>query len=167
MLFKIGLQPASLLQRRLTQVFSCDFYKQFNSYFEEQIRVTASKMSGMNASVAEHKHFCWHWAFPSLNTVRPIAEALVPIFLQSRCSYKFCKFDSTTPVLEYLLNIVAGLRACNFIKKRHRCFSVNFTKYLRTPFLTEYLRWLLLPMKEAMFKINFKDTRTMCEICSK
>ena len=35
---------------------------------------------------------------------------------------------------------------CNFIKKEtlHRCFPVNFAKFLRTPFLTEHLRWLLL-----------------------
>ena len=26
----------------------------------------------------------------------------------------------------------------------HRCFTVNFTKFLRTPFFTEYLRWLQL-----------------------
>ena len=26
----------------------------------------------------------------------------------------------------------------------HRCFPVNFAKFLRTPFLTEHLRWLLL-----------------------
>ena len=32
------------------------------------------------------------------------------------------------------------------IKKRlwHRCFPVTFAKFLRTPFLTEHLRWLLL-----------------------
>ena len=31
-------------------------------------------------------------------------------------------------------------------KKRlwHSCFPVNFTKFLRTPFLIEHLRWLLL-----------------------
>ena len=35
-----------------------------------------------------------------------------------------------------------------FIKKRpwHRCFPVNFAKFLRTPFLTEHFRWLLLDM---------------------
>ena len=27
-----------------------------------------------------------------------------------------------------------------------RCFPVNFAKFLRTPFLTEHLRWLLLPV---------------------
>ena len=34
------------------------------------------------------------------------------------------------------------LKACNFIKKRlqHRCFPVKFTKFLRTPLLTEHLR---------------------------
>ena len=26
----------------------------------------------------------------------------------------------------------------------HRCFPVSFAKFLRTPFLTEHLRWLLL-----------------------
>ena len=26
----------------------------------------------------------------------------------------------------------------------HRCFPVNFAKFLRKPFFTEYLRWLLL-----------------------
>ena len=35
---------------------------------------------------------------------------------------------------------------CNFIKNEtlHRCFPVNFAKFLRTPFLTEQLRRLLL-----------------------
>ena len=34
----------------------------------------------------------------------------------------------------------------SFLTKRlwHRCFSVNFVEFLRTPFLTEHLRWLLL-----------------------
>ena len=43
-------------------------------------------------------------------------------------------------------NKVAGLRPTTVFKKRlwHRCFPVNFRKFLRTPFLTEYLRWLLL-----------------------
>ena len=33
-----------------------------------------------------------------------------------------------------------------YLKKRiwHRCFSANFTKFLRTTFLTEHIRWLLL-----------------------
>ena len=40
-------------------------------------------------------------------------------------------------MLEILFNKVAGLQACNFIKKRlqHRCFSVKFAKSLRASFL--------------------------------
>ena len=41
---------------------------------------------------------------------------------------------------------VAGLQACNFIKKRpqQKCFPVIFTEFLGTPFFIEQLRWLLL-----------------------
>ena len=42
-----------------------------------------------------------------------------------------------TLVLESLFTKVAGLRACNFIKKKlqHRYFPVGIAKFLRTPFL--------------------------------
>ena len=45
-----------------------------------------------------------------------------------------------------LFNKVAGLQACNFIKKRlqHGCFPVNIAKCLRTAFFKEHLRWLFL-----------------------
>ena len=48
----------------------------------------------------------------------------------------FANFTET-PMLESLLNKVAVLEAWNFIKKRlqHRCFLVNFAKFLRTSFL--------------------------------
>ena len=37
-------------------------------------------------------------------------------------------------------------RRATSLKKRlcHRCFPVNFAKFLRTPFFTEHLWWLLL-----------------------
>ena len=43
-------------------------------------------------------------------------------------------------------NKVAGLQAYNVIKERlqRRCFPVNIAKILRTGFLTELVRWLLL-----------------------
>ena len=39
-----------------------------------------------------------------------------------------------------------GLSPATLLKKRirHRCFPLNFVKFLRTPFLTEHLWWLLL-----------------------
>ena len=37
-------------------------------------------------------------------------------------------------------------RPATLLKKRwHRCFPVNFEKFLRTPFFTEH-RWLLLEL---------------------
>ena len=54
----------------------------------------------------------------------------------------------------YIKDSEAVARSCsvrksvpkNFAKKRfwYRCFPVNFAKFLRTPFLAEHLRWLLL-----------------------
>ena len=43
-------------------------------------------------------------------------------------------------------NTCASLRPATLLKKRlwHWCFPVNFAKFLRTPFLTEPLWWLLL-----------------------
>ena len=55
-------------------------------------------------------------------------------------------------MLESLFNKVAGRKTCNFIKKtQHRRFPVNFVKFLRTPFLTEHLWWLLLQLIEEDF----------------
>ena len=49
---------------------------------------------------------------------------------------------------ESLFNKVAGLRPATLLKKRlwHRCFLVNFVKFLRTPFYAEHL-WCVLPIK--------------------
>ena len=46
---------------------------------------------------------------------------------------------------EFFFNNVAG-RPAILLKKRlwHRCFHVNFAKFLRAPFYTKHLRWLLL-----------------------
>ena len=45
------------------------------------------------------------------------------------------------------------------LKKRlwHRCFPVNFAIFLRTPFLSEHLRWLLLQISTTG-----KHTKTVC-----
>ena len=36
------------------------------------------------------------------------------------------------------------VRPAALLKKRHRCLPVNFAKFLRTPFYTKHLWWLLL-----------------------
>ena len=40
-----------------------------------------------------------------------------------------------------------------FIKRLwHKCFPVNFAKFLRTPFFTEHLRWLLLKLHISLMR---------------
>ena len=48
-----------------------------------------------------------------------------------------------------------------FLKKRlwHRCFPVNFAKLVRTSFLTEHLRWVLLAFQSESTLYSF---RTSC-----
>ena len=74
--------------------------------------------------------------------------------LQSRCSWKFRNFHRKAPVSEPLFNKVALFWVCNFIKKKlqHRCFPVNFVKFLRIPFFTEHLRWLILSFMRCNFE---------------
>ena len=64
------------------------------------------------------------------------------------------------------LNKVAGLRPAALLKKSfwHRCFPVNFAKFLRTPFFTEHLQWLLLNLSstelaasESMEQVFYKN----------
>ena len=73
--------------------------------------------------------------------------------LQNRCSWKFRKFHRKTLVSESPFNKVAGLEACDFVKKRlwHKYFPVKFAKFLRTPFFTEHFRWLLLNFNRFYF----------------
>ena len=44
------------------------------------------------------------------------------------------------------VSFLIKLQPATLLKKKfwHRCFPVNFAKILRTPFLTDHLRWLLL-----------------------
>ena len=68
--------------------------------------------------------------------------------LARRCSIKkmFLEIsqnsqENTCARVSFLIKLRATL-----LKKRlwHRCFPLNFAKFLRTLFLTEHLRWLLL-----------------------
>ena len=81
-------------------------------------------------------------------------EAEVDIYFFRK---SFGNFTGKTPVLESLFKKVAGPQACNVIEKRvqHKCFPVKFAKFLRAPFFTEGLWWLL-------FKISNSNNPTIC-----
>ena len=78
--------------------------------------------------------------------IQMIIEAVV-----QRCSVKkrFLEIsqnsqENTCTRISFIMKLQAW--ACHVIKKGlwHKCFSVNFANFLRTPFVSEQLRWLLL-----------------------
>ena len=68
----------------------------------------------------------------------------------------FSKFTGKHPCQRVFFNKIAGFRPATLLKKTlwHRCFPVNFEKFLRTPFFAEHLRWLLLH-KDLQFDLHF------------
>ena len=67
-------------------------------------------------------------------------------FMKKGVLGNFTKFTSKTPVPAPVSE------TCNFIKKRlwHRCFPVNFVKFLRPPFLQNTSRQLLLALTRLL-----------------
>ena len=63
----------------------------------------------------------------------------------------FAKFTEKHLRQSLSLHKVAGLRSATLLKKRlwHKCFSVNFAKFLRTPFLQNTSRRLLLEIAHS------------------
>ena len=61
---------------------------------------------------------------------------------------------------ESFFNRIAGLEACDFIKKRlwQRCFPINFAKFLRKPFLKNtsgrLLPYMTKDLRQAIMKIS-------------
>ena len=70
------------------------------------------------------------------------------IFCKKGVLRNFAKFTGKQLHQSLFFNKVAGLRPTTLLKKRpwHRCFPV---KFLRTPFLTKHLRWLLLTLEHS------------------
>ena len=55
--------------------------------------------------------------------------------------------------------------SATLLKKRlwHRCFPVNFVKFLRTPFFIEHLWWLLLLYPVLVLKNSLKGSLLPCD----
>ena len=68
------------------------------------------------------------------------------VFCKKGVLINFTKFTRKHLCQGLFYNKVAGLSPATLSKKRlwHRCFPVIFVKFLRIPFLTEHLCWLLL-----------------------
>ena len=72
------------------------------------------------------------------------------VFYKNSVLKKLAKLTGKHLCQGLFFNKVAGLRPVTLLKKRfwHRCFPVNFAKFLRTPSPTEHLRWLLISIYE-------------------
>ena len=68
------------------------------------------------------------------------------MFCKKRVLRNFTKYTGKHLCKSLFFNEVSGLRPATLLKTRllHRCFPVNFVKFLRTPILTKHLRWLLI-----------------------
>ena len=75
-----------------------------------------------------------------------------------RCSVKKVFLETLQNLQENTcarISFLIKFRPATLLKKRlwHRCFRLNFAKFLRTPFLTEYL-WSLLLHQEIYFSVR-------------
>ena len=68
------------------------------------------------------------------------------VFCKKGVLRNFAKFTGNYLCQSLFFDKDAGLRPATLLKKRHwhRCFPMNYVKYLRTPFFIEHLWWLLL-----------------------
>ena len=87
------------------------------------------------------------------------------VFCEKGVLKNFVKITEKHLCQSLFLNKVAGVSPATLLKKRpwHRCFPVNFAKYLRTLFFTEHLRWLPLKYEKPLlftlclhFPLNFR-----------
>ena len=92
------------------------------------------------------------------------------VFCKNGVLKNFAKFTGKHLCQGLFFNKVAGLRTATLLKKRlwHRCFPVNFVKFLRTPFIIEHLWWLLLTCAGVSFEYEITETPAQvfsCEFC--
>ena len=77
-----------------------------------------------------------------------LRSSLSQVFCKKRVLKNFTKFTGKNQCQSLFFDKVANLRPAILLKKKkkiwHRCFPVNFVKFLRTPFFIEHLWWLLL-----------------------
>ena len=102
----------------------------------------------------------------SLLMIGYLQKQLPEVFYIERCSKNFAKFTGKQLCQSLFFDKVASLRSATLLKKGlwHRCFPVNFAKFLRTPFLENTSGWLLLYPEEYLDSlISSQETCT----CSK
>ena len=103
-------------------------------------------MNLIEANVRKHESILMSSFMRHLGMPVKFLEVVIRRCSVKKVSLEILQNSQKNAVPESLFYKVAGLRPATLLKKRlwHRCFPVNFTKFLRTPFIIEHLWWLLL-----------------------
>ena len=91
------------------------------------------------------------------------------VFCKKGAVKNFTKFTVKHPCQSLFFNKVSGFRPATLLKKRpwHRCFTVNFVEFLRTPFFIERLWWLLLSLSWNFMEVSLEDSSQLIQFLSK
>ena len=133
------------------------FLKQFRNIEDPQIfQKDAQFTNGSKKMFRQAKGICTASIRKLDELFSESQEALLSVFhhqkqppevlCKKRCSEKFRKFTGKHLCKSLFFNKVACLKPTTLLKRRlwHRCFPVNFAKFLRTPFLKNTSGRLLL-----------------------
>ena len=96
---------------------------------------------------------------------RNVKSSRSEVFCKKSVLRNFTKFTGKHRRQSLFFNKVAGPRPVTLLKKRlwHRCYPVNFVKFLRTPFIIEHLWWLLLTYAGVSFENETSAQVFSCE----
>ena len=104
----------------------------------------------MNKILIEHIFYevmIYAFVYTSTNFVNSSVRSSRPkVFCKKRVFLEISQNSQKNTCASFFFNKVAGLRSATLLKKIlwHRYFPMNFAKFLRKPFPTKHLRWLLL-----------------------
>ena len=109
--------------------------------------ISGSFFKKLKAFVINLRKFYW-WAIAWELSLISCQKQPPEVFCWKGFLRIFTKFTRKHLCQSLFFNKVAGLSPATLLKQRlrHKCFPVNFMKFLRTPFI-EHFRWLLLTCK--------------------
>ena len=112
----------NIKKETLTQVFSCEFSCEHLFYRTSLVAASALKL------------------FKNIDVLSADLEILI--------NTKNLVFKNSSIFFLWLIKLEAVVRRCSvkrvFLEFLHRCFPMNFVKFLRTPVFIEHVWWLLL-----------------------
>ena len=112
----------NIKKETLTQVFSCEFSCEHLFYRTSLVAASALKL------------------FKNIDVLSADLEILI--------NTKNLVLKNSSIFFLWLIKLEAVVRRCSvkrvFLEFLHRCFPMNFVKFLRTPVFIEHVWWLLL-----------------------